>query len=96
VLGHVEAERFADFARGFANFEPSVTAPAGTFSPAGTSPNRLSSGMHLEGGHPLLPIAALLAGVFLLIAPRVVSFAVAVFLIFVGILGLNGIYHFIQ
>jgi len=34
-----------------------------------------------------------LAGVFLLVAPRIVSFAVAVYLIFVGILGLNGIYH---
>jgi hypothetical protein len=41
----------------------------------------------------LLPIAALVAGVFLLVAPRIVSFAVAVYLIFVGLLGLNRIYH---
>jgi Protein of unknown function (DUF3096) len=49
--------------------------------------------MHLDAAHPLLPIASLAAGVFLLIAPRIVSFAVAVYLIIVGLLGLNGIYH---
>jgi len=49
--------------------------------------------MHLDAAHPLLPIVSLAAGVFLLIAPRIVSFAVAVYLIIVGILGLNGIYH---
>jgi hypothetical protein len=52
--------------------------------------------MHLEAAHPLFPFASLLAGVFLLAAPRIVSFAVAVYLIFVGILGLNGIYHLIN
>jgi hypothetical protein len=46
-----------------------------------------------RAAHPLLPIVSLAAGVFLLIAPRIVSFAVAVYLIIVGILGLNGIYH---
>jgi len=35
-------------------------------------------------------------GVFLMIAPRVVSFAVAVYLIVVGMFGLNGIYHIIK
>jgi hypothetical protein len=49
--------------------------------------------MHLDAAHPLRPIASLAAGVFLLIAPRIVSFAVAVYLIIVGLLGLNGIYH---
>ena len=48
--------------------------------------------MHLDAGNPLLPIVTLAAGVFLLIAPRIVSFAVAVYLIIVGVLGLNGIY----
>ena len=55
-----------------------------------------NSGMHLEAAHPLLPFASLLAGVFLLVAPRIVSFAVAVYLIFVGILGLNGVYHLVN
>ena len=49
--------------------------------------------MHPDAVQPLLPIATLAAGVFLLVAPRIVGFAVAVYLIFVGLLGLNGIYH---
>jgi hypothetical protein len=49
--------------------------------------------MHLTSAPYLLPITSLLAGLFLLLAPRVVSFAAAVYLIFVGLLGLNGIYH---
>ena len=52
--------------------------------------------MHLTAGNPLLPIASLIAGVFLMVAPRIVSFAVAVYLIFVGLLGLNGIYHIVN
>ena len=49
-----------------------------------------------DAANPLLPIATIAAGVFLMIAPRVVSFAVAVYLIAVGMLGLNGIYHIIK
>jgi len=52
--------------------------------------------MHLDAANPLLPLVTLAAGVFLLIAPRIVSVAVAVYLIIVGLLGLNGIYHFFK
>jgi len=52
--------------------------------------------MHFDAANPLLPISTLAAGVFLMIAPRIVSFAVAVYLIFVGLLGLNGIYHLVK
>jgi Protein of unknown function (DUF3096) len=52
--------------------------------------------MHLDAGNPLLPIVTLAAEVFLLIAPRIVSFAVAIYLIIVGVLGLNGIYQFFK
>jgi hypothetical protein len=52
--------------------------------------------MHLDAGNPLLPIVTLAAGVFLLVAPRIVSFAVAIYLIIVGVLGLNGIYQFFR
>jgi hypothetical protein len=52
--------------------------------------------MHFDAANPLLPIATLAAGVFLMIAPRIVSFAVAVYLIFVGLFGLNGVYHIIK
>jgi Protein of unknown function (DUF3096) len=46
--------------------------------------------------HPLLPLVSLAAGVFPLIAPRIVNVAVAVYLIVTGLLGLNGIYHFFK
>ena len=52
--------------------------------------------MHFDAANPLLPVATLAAGVFLMIAPRIVSFAVAVYLIFVGLSGLNGIYNFVK
>ena len=52
--------------------------------------------MHLEAANPLLPIATLAAGLFLMIAPRIVSYAVAVYLIVVGMFGLNGIYHIVK
>jgi hypothetical protein len=52
--------------------------------------------MHFDPASPLLPVATLAAGVFLIIAPRIVSLAVAVYLVCVGLLGLNGIYHFIK
>ena len=52
--------------------------------------------MHSAGVQHLLPIVSVVAGVFLLVAPRIVSMAVAVYLIFVGLLGLNGIYHIVK
>jgi Protein of unknown function (DUF3096) len=52
--------------------------------------------MHVTLAQHMLPIASVAAGVFLLVAPRIVSFAVAGYLIFVGLLGLNGIYHFVN
>ena len=42
------------------------------------------------------PIVALLAGILILIMPRLLNFIVAIYLIIVGIVGLNGIYHFIK
>jgi DUF3096 family protein len=62
----------------------------------GASESGMISGMHLDAAHPLLPLVSLAAGVFLLIAPRIVNVAVAVYLIVVGLLGLNGTYHFFK
>ncbi|MGB8235908.1 MAG: DUF3096 domain-containing protein [Pseudolabrys sp.] len=42
------------------------------------------------------PIIALIAGVLILIMPRLLNFIVAIYLILVGLMGLNGIYHFIR
>ena len=42
------------------------------------------------------PIIALIAGILILIMPRLLNFIVAFYLIVVGLIGLNGIYHFIH
>jgi hypothetical protein len=52
--------------------------------------------MHPDAASPLLPLVTLAAGVFLLVAPRIVSVAVAVYLVATGLLGLNAIYHFFR
>ena len=72
--------------------------PEGSSISASHRPTRIwyKFQMHFDAANPLFPIATLAAGVFLMVAPRIVSFAVAVYLIFVGLLGLNGIYHIIR
>ena len=42
----------------------------------------------------ITPLVALIAGILILIMPRLLNFIVAIYLIIVGITGLNGIYHF--
>jgi hypothetical protein len=42
------------------------------------------------------PIIALIAGILILIMPRLLNFIVAIYLILIGLMGLNGIYHFIR
>jgi hypothetical protein len=51
--------------------------------------------MHLTAAH-ISPIIALLAGILILIAPRLLNYVVAVYLIIVGLTGLNAIHHFIR
>jgi len=51
--------------------------------------------MNLTAVH-IGPIAALIAGVLILIAPRLLNYIVAIYLIAVGLIGLNAIHHFIQ
>ena len=40
------------------------------------------------------PIAALVAGVLILLFPRLLNYVIAIYLILVGLAGLNVIYHF--
>ena len=47
--------------------------------------------MHITIGH-LAPIVALIAGILILIMPRLLNFIVAIYLIVIGLLGLN-IFH---
>ena len=42
------------------------------------------------------PIIALIAGILILIMPNVLNYVVAIYLIIIGLLGLNDIYHFIK
>jgi hypothetical protein len=42
----------------------------------------------------LSPIVALVAGVLILIMPRLLNYIVALYLIFVGLMGLNSVHHF--
>jgi Protein of unknown function (DUF3096) len=42
------------------------------------------------------PLLALLAGVLILLVPRILNYVVAIYLILVGLIGLNAIHHFIR
>ena len=44
----------------------------------------------------ITPLVALIAGILILIMPRLLNYIVAIYLIVVGLIGLNGIYHFIS
>ena len=44
----------------------------------------------------ITPLVALLAGILILIMPRLLNFIVAIYLIIVGLVGLNAIHHFIR
>jgi hypothetical protein len=44
----------------------------------------------------ITPLAALIAGILILVMPRLLNLIVAVYLILFGLVGLNGIYHFVH
>ena len=44
----------------------------------------------------ITPVVALIAGILILLVPRLLNYVVAIYLIIVRITGLNGIYHFIR
>ena len=44
----------------------------------------------------LAPLISLVAGILIIIMPRLLNFIVAIYLIIVGLVGLNGIYHFMR
>jgi Protein of unknown function (DUF3096) len=44
----------------------------------------------------ITPLVALLAGILILIMPRLLNFIVAIYLIIIGLIGLNNIHHFIR
>ena len=44
----------------------------------------------------ITPLVALVAGILILVMPRLLNYVVAIYLIIVGLMGLNGIYHFVH
>ncbi|HEY7665458.1 MAG TPA: DUF3096 domain-containing protein [Xanthobacteraceae bacterium] len=44
----------------------------------------------------ITPLVALIAGILILIVPRLLNYVVAIYLIIVGVTGLNAIYHFFR
>jgi len=42
------------------------------------------------------PLVAIIAGILILILPRLLNYIVAIYLIFVGLMELNGVHHFIN
>jgi hypothetical protein len=51
--------------------------------------------MQLTIAH-ITPIVALIAGILILIVPRLLNYVVAIYLIVIGLVGLNAIHHFIK
>ena len=51
--------------------------------------------MALTAAH-IAPLVALIAGILILIMPNLLNYIVAIYLIVVGLIGLNDIYHFIK
>ena len=46
--------------------------------------------------HHIVPFVALGGGILVMIKPQLLNFVVAAYLILTGIVGLNGLYHFMR
>ncbi|HXW41661.1 MAG TPA: DUF3096 domain-containing protein [Xanthobacteraceae bacterium] len=44
----------------------------------------------------IAPLVAIIAGILILVMPRLLNYIVALYLIFVGLVGLNNVHHFIN
>ena len=51
--------------------------------------------MVISAAH-ITPLVAIIAGILILIMPRLLNYIVALYLIFIGLVGLNGVHHFIN
>ena len=51
--------------------------------------------MTVTVGH-ITPLVAIIAGVLILVFPRLLNYVVALYLIIIGLIGLNNIHHFIR
>jgi DUF3096 family protein len=71
-----------------AGFEPRVALSPKSFKTRGHP-------MVITAAH-ITPLVALIAGILILILPRLLNYIVAIYLIIVGLTGLNAIHHFLQ
>ena len=46
--------------------------------------------------HHVMPFVAVGAGILVLIRPQLLNYVVAAYLILIGVVGLNGLYHFVR
>jgi hypothetical protein len=46
--------------------------------------------------HHVMPFVAVGGGILILIRPQLLNYVVAAYLILTGIIGLNGLYHFVR
>jgi hypothetical protein len=46
--------------------------------------------------HHITPFAAVAGGILVLLMPRLLNYIIAIYLILVGVVGLNGLYHFVR
>jgi hypothetical protein len=44
----------------------------------------------------ITPLVAIIAGILILVMPRLLNYIVALYLIFIGLVGLNNVHHFIN
>ena len=44
----------------------------------------------------LTPLVSILAGILILLIPRLLNYIVAIYLIFIGLVGLNNVHHFVN
>jgi hypothetical protein len=44
----------------------------------------------------ITPLVALVAGILILLMPRLLNYIVAIYLILIGLIGLNNIHHFMR
>jgi hypothetical protein len=51
--------------------------------------------MTITAAH-ITPLAALVAGILILIIPRLLNYVVAIYLILIGLIGLNNLHHFVR
>ena len=51
--------------------------------------------MHLTAAH-IEPLVALIAGILILLVPRILNYVVAIYLIVIGLVGLIAIHHFVR